>query len=810
MIRQWQSLLLLALTLAALPPLTGPAWAQQNPPPPPVTAAHTTITPEQARAALDTLNDPKKRAAFTATLEALANAHSQPEVSPPTPAQATPPATPNGTTPPAGAAPNDPKTTVEGIAIPLAPDSLGAQVLLTASSFLNGLGEEAARAFRTVQSFPLLWGWLVVMFTNPLGQHLLTEAAWRLAAALVVAVGVQLALRRLVRRPMARVLALGQRPEAGPDEAQAAEPQGDASATEPPPRRHGFDGLGRRLGLGLARFALEMVPVLGLLISGHMVAGSSLGGPPDSQLITLAVIEAIAVCQVLLALQTFLFMPYPPGLKLLALRPAVGAYLIRWGRRLILIGVPGYTIGEVGLLLGMSSQAHDALQKTVGLVLLICLSVMAVQRRRGVRRWLSAPPDSTGTLSLLRNRLAKQWYWVALFFMVSTWLSWTLRAPDAIARTLWYFAATTVVLVGAALASMAVTSLIGRIETAPDGDGEGAGYSVRVRLSAYHTALRQAALLAINAVALLGLLQLYGLGGLDWLLATEVGHRVISGLCTLAVTIALAFIVWEGVNIAIQMHLETLRRQALVARSARLRTLLPLVRTALSISIFVVAGLMILSEIGVNIGPLLAGAGIVGVAIGFGSQRLVQDVITGVFLLLENAMQVGDIVRLGDQTGTVESLSVRAIRLRTEDGSVVVIPFSAVTTVINMTRDFSRAVISANIAPGEDVDKAIETMRTIVREMREEDAWGRIILDELEVFGLDRFTDSALLVKCRIMCTPFGRWQVGREFNRRLEMRFEVVGLGTAATALKLVPPKPAVTAEPGQSVPGESMTGAV
>jgi len=290
-------------------------------------------------------------------------------------------------------------------------------------------------------------------------------------------------------------------------------------------------------------------------------------------------------------------------------------------------------------------------------------------------------------------------------------------------------------------------------------------------------------------IASLALLQIFGLGGLTWLMSSDLGHRFASGIGTLAVTIGLAFMVWEGVNIAIQTHLEKLRREAQAARSARLRTLLPLIRTTLAITVAVVAGLMVLSEIGVNIAPLLAGAGIVGVAIGFGSQRLVQDVITGMFLLLENTMQVGDVVKVGDQTGLVESLSVRTIRLRTEDGSVVVIPFSAVTTVINMTRDYSRAVITANVSADEDVDRVIDTMRAIVREMREEEAWSAIILDDLEVFGLDRITETALQIKCRIMCTPFGRWTVGREFNRRLKGRFVVVGIPTAFSALKLLLP---------------------
>jgi small conductance mechanosensitive channel len=368
-------------------------------------------------------------------------------------------------------------------------------------------------------------------------------------------------------------------------------------------------------------------------------------------------------------------------------------------------------------------------------------------------------------------------------------VAWVLRAPDAVDRIIRYFVATALVFVAAAVARNTAVALLKGIEPGADTTATTPN-PARVRLSLYEPALKKLAALLINVIAFLGLLQLYGLDGLSWLLTSDIGHRVASGVGTLVVTIGLAFAVWEGVNLALQLHLERLRREAQAARSARLRTLLPLIHTTLSITVVVVAGLMVLSEIGVNIAPLLAGAGIVGVAIGFGSQKLVQDVITGVFLLLENTMQVGDVVKVGDQSGLVESLSVRTIRLRTEDGSVVVIPFSAVTTVTNMTRDYSRAVIAVNVAADEDVDRVIETMRGIVREMRAEDAWSRIILDDLEVFGLDRYTDTALQVRCRIMCTPFGRWPVGREFNRRLRGRFEVVGIATPFSAVRLLPPE--------------------
>ena len=775
----WFVLLATVLTVSLTASLAGEGQTPQKLPAAPPSAA---LSPDQARALLDLLNDPKKRAAFSTTLEALVKGRQLTEA-PPTPSPPEP-------------APEAPKPAPETIPIQFAPDSLGAQLLLTVSSFVNEISADMMDAFRTVQSLPLLWAWAVVMLTNPMGQRLLLQTGSHLAIALTLAGLMYGVIRYLLRRPMARFRARADiRGEADLADAVARAEQGEV---EPPSWRQDVKAFGPRARLGFWRFALEIAPVVGLLLVSHFVAGSALGGPEGSRLVILAVSDAIAVCLILLALKTLLFKPEPEGARLILMPPPLADYLTIWTRRLILIGIPGYTTVEVGLLLGLSTPAHDALQKTVGLALIVCLAIIVLERRRGVRRWLSARPGKTGVFAILRTRLAKRWHWIALFFLAASWLSWTLRAPDAIARGLGYFATTGLVIVAAGFARMVVSVLIGRVRPS---DLEGPEHTFRVRLAFYRPILARLIGVGINLIAVLALLQLYGLGGLTWLLASDVGHRVASGIATLAVTIGLAFAVWEIANIAIQRHLETLRREAQAVRSARIRTLLPLMRTALSIAIVIVAGLMVLSEIGVNIAPLLAGAGIIGVAIGFGSQKLVQDVITGVFLLLENTMQVGDVVRVGEQSGLVESLSVRTIRLRTEDGSVVVIPFSAVTTVTNMTRDFSRAVISVSIGTNEDVDRVIETMRGIARDMRQEEAWSAIILDDLEVWGLDKFTDSALLIKCRIMCTPFGRWPVGREFNRRMKAEFEAVGIEMPYPHLKLVMDTPAMAPAPGATM---------
>ena len=255
------------------------------------------------------------------------------------------------------------------------------------------------------------------------------------------------------------------------------------------------------------------------------------------------------------------------------------------------------------------------------------------------------------------------------------------------------------------------------------------------------------------------------------------GRRLLSSLLNLAVTVLLAVAVWEVVNAAIERHLAMLAREAQAARSARLRTLLPLLRTTLSITIVAVGGMMVLSEIGVNIGPLLAGAGIVGVAIGFGSQTLVRDLITGIFLLLENAMQVGDQVTVAGLTGTVENLSVRIIRLRAGDGSVHLIPFSSVTTVTNVNRGLGNASVSVSVAADEDTDRVCDVLKEIVTGMREEADFAARMLSDLQLWGVDRVDGASATIAGQVVCTDSGRWNVQREFNRRMKKRFEELGI---------------------------------
>jgi len=288
---------------------------------------------------------------------------------------------------------------------------------------------------------------------------------------------------------------------------------------------------------------------------------------------------------------------------------------------------------------------------------------------------------------------------------------------------------------------------------------------------------------AIYFFAALLLLEVWGLHAFAWL-TSDLGRRVFGSLVTIGIILLVALFLSEIANELVERYLQ--RRQGQwhdSARSARVRTLLPLLRNAFRVLLFVMVALIVLSELGINIAPLLAGAGVVGLAIGFGAQTLVKDVITGIFILAEDTVAVGDVVDLGGHSGVVEAMTLRSIRLRDYTGAVHTIPFSAVSTVMNMTRDFGYAVFDIGIAYSEDLDRVIDLLRKLGDEMRQDKAFARDIREPIEVLGINRFADNAVIIRVRLKTGPGKQWNVEREFNRRLKRLFEEHGIARANAA---------------------------
>ena len=281
----------------------------------------------------------------------------------------------------------------------------------------------------------------------------------------------------------------------------------------------------------------------------------------------------------------------------------------------------------------------------------------------------------------------------------------------------------------------------------------------------------------VYAVAALALLESWGLDAFGWL-NSPLGGRVIGSGLTIAIAVAVTLVVWEAASSTVERYFNEIDADGnLIERGARARTLLPLFRNVLFIVLAVIITLVVLSELGVNIAPLLAGAGVIGLAVGFGSQKLVQDVINGAFILFEDSIAVGDVVSAGGHAGVVESLSIRSLRLRNLSGHVHTIPFSTVDTVTNLTKEYSYSVFEVGVAYREDTDAVTEVLREIGAEMQADPELGPLILEPLDVMGVDKFDDSAVVIKARFKTAPIKQWTVGREFNRRMKKRFDALGI---------------------------------
>lgn len=209
----------------------------------------------------------------------------------------------------------------------------------------------------------------------------------------------------------------------------------------------------------------------------------------------------------------------------------------------------------------------------------------------------------------------------------------------------------------------------------------------------------------------------------------------------------------------------------------RARTIIGIAHRTLVTMLWSVATVMALEELGFDIRPILAGAGVAGLAVGFGAQNLVRDVISGFFLLIENQIRVNDVAIINGTGGLVEEINLRTTVLRSVDGVVHVFPNGAITTLSNMTRDYSYYVLDVGVAYKEDTDRVAQVLREIVEGMRAEEQFTNLILEPLEVQGVDRFTDSAVIVKARVKTQPMQQWTVGREVNRRIKKRFDELGI---------------------------------
>jgi small-conductance mechanosensitive channel len=500
---------------------------------------------------------------------------------------------------------------------------------------------------------------------------------------------------------------------------------------------------------------------------------------PRVQAVLQAALLAYAACRLATSVMRMLAAPGAPALRLVHVGDQGAAYAVLWVRRIVAVGAAGIAASQIGLLFGLPQPANAAFLKAVFLVDHLLLVVVVLQCRASVAARIRSRNPAPGLGARLRARLAAIWHLVAIFYIMGLWLVWAAEVRNGYVRIWHLFVVTVAVLVAARIASIVLLGALDRaLRISPETRRRYPG--LERRADRYLPVLRGTVSTVMVVVGGVALLQVWGINTTAWFRTDALGGRLVSASATILIAAAVALAVWEGVNAGMDRHLARLTQQSQLVKSARLRTLLPILRTVLLGALATVFGLTALSEVGVNIAPLLAGAGILGVAIGFGSQKLVQDFITGIFLLIENAMQVGDWVTVAGLSGAVENLSIRTMRLRAGDGSVHIIPFSSVSTVTNVNRGIGNAAVSVSVPFEEDSDRVAEVLSGIAREMRAEERFAELMRSDFQLWGVDRVDAGVVTMAGQIVCTDGGRWAVQREFNRRMAIRFKEQGLRVA------------------------------
>lgn len=243
--------------------------------------------------------------------------------------------------------------------------------------------------------------------------------------------------------------------------------------------------------------------------------------------------------------------------------------------------------------------------------------------------------------------------------------------------------------------------------------------------------------------------------------------------------VLLAWIARKILKIAIKRFEKSLEQEGVVTseRVKRAKTLSGIISTSISAIIYAVALMMLITECGVNIAPLIAGAGIAGLAIGFGAQNLVKDVISGFFLIMEDQIRVGDVANVAGIGGLVEAINLRTTRLRDLEGKVHIIPNGSIVVATNLTKDWSRALVEIGVAYKENVDNVISVLKEVGEELRNDPAFKEVILEPMTVQGLNSFGDSSINIRLFFKTLPIKQWDVAREFRKRVKKAFDEKGI---------------------------------
>jgi small conductance mechanosensitive channel len=549
----------------------------------------------------------------------------------------------------------------------------------------------------------------------------------------------------------------------------------------------------RRALLLLLRAVIEVVVVAVAISAGYGIAFAS--GPASGQveLFESLILNAFFIVQVAKVATRFALSPRFGALRLVPLDDIQARYWRRWLFAIYDLLGYGVMVAVPVISRYISFLLADSVRMII-VLLAVGIAILAVMRNRIATRdriLAYAERQTNVVASGLVDLAARTWHLVAIFYVLLLLGVWLARPVDAGAFMVRATVFSVLSVMIGTMVSLALTRAIKDGLHLPDNIHQRLPLLER-RINAFVPRALTLLRFVVFIGVVLGILQAWGAVDVVSWFGSGDGQDWVGRLASALIVVFVGFLIWLAIMSWIDLRMNPRGR----APTSREKTLFGLFRNAFTILLVVMITLLALSELGVNIGPLIAGAGVFGLAISFGSQKLVQDIITGAFIQVENAMNEGDVVTLGGVTGTVEKLTIRSVRLRDLDGAAHMIPFSTVDRVTNFMRGYAYHVAAIGVAYDSDISEVKMAMHVAFDRLKESEA-GADILEPLEMHGVTVFGDSAITVRARIKTKPGSQWAIGRAYNEFVKAVFDERGIEI---------PFPQVTyhsATPPQAVPG-------
>ncbi|ABV94731.1 putative mechanosensitive ion channel [Dinoroseobacter shibae DFL 12 = DSM 16493] len=526
----------------------------------------------------------------------------------------------------------------------------------------------------------------------------------------------------------------------------------------------------RIIGTGLLALAIPIALVIGVAVVSVSVVAENGASLNTAQA---AFFAAFALVEMLKLPSRFVLTPRTDQLRFIDVSDKAARQI----QRLIAFAIGLAAYGQLVAVPVVTEQTSVFIGRAVatllGAIVIVYLVGVVLAYRKKVGAWLTRYSKEDVTLDEVLSYFALRWHWPVLAYLVYV-LVVVLTRPGNVLGPL---AADTVRVVlilgiGGTVTMLARRATQRRVRLPEMVDSRLPLLASRLnRLLPAGLVVVRIAVVILVVLSILDVVELFDFSGY---LGSDAGGAMVGAIFGVALGLVFVAVVYLAVSSWVDYQLNPFVGKPPTPRTV---TLLTLLRNAVTIALVIFGGMFALSQLGLNIGPLLASAGVLGLAISFGAQKLVEDIITGIFIQFENAMNVGDVVDVGGVVGTVEKLTVRSVTLRDLQGVVHMIPFSSASMISNYMREFSYYVCDMGVAYREDIEMAKQAMFDAFEELRADPDQGGFLIDDLEWFGLNSFGDSAIVLRARIKTQPGKQWGVGRAYNLLLKKIFDDRGI---------------------------------